>query len=102
MLTNGDFLHKCNFPSQKVNSVFRASPVSDVSQNNPPAKEAMFSGGMFCTPPLPDAQRPKGKSEATSQKTHTVACVKEMAGDRQGWSPQQARRETHQSSDQCC
>ena len=40
-LSNEDFLYKYKFPLQKGNfySVFRVSPVSTVSQNNPYAKE---------------------------------------------------------------
>lgn len=40
---NGSFLYKCKFPSPKGNfySVFRAFPLSAVSQENPYAKESI-------------------------------------------------------------
>lgn len=50
-LINGDFLYKCKFPLQKGNfcSVFRASPVSAVPQNNPYAKETYFGVAHLAT-----------------------------------------------------
>lgn len=54
-------LSKCNFPLEKGNfySIFSASPVSAVSQNNLCAKEAYSGGGTVSHPspapgPYPD------------------------------------------------
>ena len=41
-LSNVNFIYKCRFPLQKGNFVFRASPMSVVSQDDSQAKEAYF------------------------------------------------------------